>query len=737
MITYIDSSNKEKYTVLFQKASAKLGLAPIIKEVVLENGEIDYQYFRRVQENGEWKEVALDPTDAADKAFIDGETSKEITSLNEYFQHINDLAQFAIGTGRSGSDPYFLRLPLDEPFLEINANTRAITVPSQLRQIGVRGDKYAEVVFFKIDRYFDAVDLATRHIYIEWEDAAGKKGVSRDFLKDTQSEKDKIIFGWIIGDELTEAVGNIKFAVRFVEWTNREDSSVAPAEGRGLEYSFSSLPAQMTIVDSLNYSLFEDDEAATMIDTEGQGAKILFYLEDSDPDSTDETAPEAAGVPVFVRNLRDIEGAIAGEGLYEADLKNGELELLVEAASMTDSGNISYIFAKKDQLDGGSNGLVAKIKFEPIELTSAADAETDRVYYQKLANDTFEVVSISDLDFSGDKPVTVYEKVAYAIVSLPGYYFAKARNSVSGKKASMADSDILYIPYASAPVVAKAMPKKFVINEHSWKVVRDESIDQSKRENKDVSNLAIVPVHEEVGPAAITLGAEENGPVFSAAKSAGLAYEWFKSESVDIEGHMIDPVSINTSGATLEVTEPGYYAVKVVNSFNNDTEEIDKEAAGIIRVTKMPTIPAIAWEKWEEIIGTGAVEDIEVSEVEHDVISFEWHRWTSDADMDPVVGDEDMRAENATGELAFTDGKALIPFKPLSAGSYYFILKNELNGAEIYYNSALEFGMIVVEGRNQNVNPSEGGDNVDVVEGGEAGGEGGSTVVDGGESNEG
>jgi len=53
MITYIDSSNKEKYTVLFQKASAKLGLAPIIKEVLLENGDIDYKYFRRVQEDGE------------------------------------------------------------------------------------------------------------------------------------------------------------------------------------------------------------------------------------------------------------------------------------------------------------------------------------------------------------------------------------------------------------------------------------------------------------------------------------------------------------------------------------------------------------------------------------------------------------------------------------------------------------------------------------------------------------
>lgn len=738
MITYIDSSNKEKYTVLFQKASAKLGLAPIVKEVLQENGEIAYEYFKRVQVDGEWREVQLDPEVAEDKAFIDGETSKEITSLNEYFQHITELAQLAIGQGRAGSDPYFLRLPLDEPFLEINANTRVISVPSQLRQIGVRGDKYAEVVFFKIDRYYDAVDLATRHIYIEWEDAAGHKGVSRDFLKDTQSEKDKIIFGWIIGDELTEAVGNIRFAVRFVEWTSKEDSSVAPAEGRGLEYSFSSLPAQMSIVDSLNYSLFEDDEAAQMIDTEGQGSMMLFYLEDSDPDSADETAPEPAGVPVFVRNLRDILGAVEAEGIYEADLANGELELLVEASSISDSGNISYIFARKDELESGANGIVAKIKFIPVELANAAAAESDRVYYKKLENDTFEVVAVADLDFL-DGPVTVYEKVAFAIVSQPGYYFAKARNSVNGKKASSADSDILYVPYASAPVIAKEMPERFVIREAEYSLVKNEAIDQSQMPGAQQSNIQVQA--GEVGPAAITLGAAEVGPVFEAAKSAGLAYEWFKSEALDAEGHMVEPISINTAGPELEVTEPGYYAVKVVNSFNNDTEEIDKEAAGIIRVTNMPEIPEVLFEDWTKTVVSGDPSTkIEVAEpAAYDEVSYEWHMVTGDnADMDPIA--EGYMAD-AAGKIEFTEGKGVIPFHPLAAGFYYFIVKNELNEASILMNSGEQFGTIyVATGSNAPVNPTptpqpEPSDEpVQEVDGGEAG-NGGKGQLDGGDQN--
>ena len=177
MITYIDSSNRQDYTVLFEKASAKLCLIPIIKEVEVEvtNEETNEtelvkqtQYWKRVQEDGEWSEVQLHPdTVPADQAFIEGKTSKGISSLNEYFQHIEDLAALAIGNGRSGSDPYFLRVPVDEPYFEINANTRVISVPAALRQVGVIGDKFAEIVFFKIDRYFDAIDLDTRQIYIE------------------------------------------------------------------------------------------------------------------------------------------------------------------------------------------------------------------------------------------------------------------------------------------------------------------------------------------------------------------------------------------------------------------------------------------------------------------------------------------------------------------------------------------------------------------------------------------
>ena len=694
MITYIDSTNKQDYTILFNKASAKLGLTPIVKEVTDSNGNITYEYYRNVQQDGRWTEMKLDPAkdlDANHNLLIDGKVSKGITSLNDYFQHITDLASLAIGDGRSGTDPYFLRLPLDEPYFEINANTREITVPSALSQVGVVGDKYAEVVFFKIDRYFDAVDLGTRQIYIEWELPDGTKGVSRDFLKDTQSEKDKIIFGWLIGDELTKQEGAIRFAVRFVEWNHgTNETSVDKANsGTEIAYSFSSLPAQIQIVDSLHYSLYEDGKDALMIDTNGQAGTLKFYLEDSTPDGTSETAPELAAKPVYIL---DLNGTLVDD-VYENDLNDeGQLELDVEAYS-PDSGNISYMFGRRDQKDGGTKGIVAQIKFVPIELTAATRGE-NTIYYKKKANGIFEIASKDELDTAladGGK-ATYYERVAYIIVAGPGYYFAQARNSVTGKKAASQNSHIVHVPEATAPVVNSNMPDHFVIKQQNYSLSVDNSVDQSLRENSMVSNIKIAS-EGTIGNASILLGSSNVGPTFSAEKTKGLTYTWFKATKADMSDKTILKSGLEN---TYEVTEPGYYSVEVDNFYNNSHKSIDDSAAGVIRVTNMPIISASAihFADWEKSLSTGINTSIIVDEMEHDHLTYQWYKVTADStDMDPVAAGD--MAEDS-GELTFVNGEASIPFKPLRAGNYYFILTNELNGAEVYFSSALEPSMGII-----------------------------------------
>ena len=106
--------------------------------------------------------------DLKEKNVVDSSFTR-IESLSEYFEYIKDLAKI---------DPIYTRLPLDEEVFEIDANTRAITVPKSFQNngISVQGDVMSEILYFKINRFYDATDLAQddMKIYIQWQNADGE-----------------------------------------------------------------------------------------------------------------------------------------------------------------------------------------------------------------------------------------------------------------------------------------------------------------------------------------------------------------------------------------------------------------------------------------------------------------------------------------------------------------------------------------------------------------------------------
>lgn len=774
MITYIDSENRQNYTVLFDKASTKLGLKPIIEEVRdPETHEITKHYFKRKydQTTQAWITVPCEPDEidtTTDSILVDDENGnkvpvQQITSLNEYFQHIRDLAGMAIGTGRTGTDPYFLRLPLDEPFFEINANTRGITVPGELSQIAVKGDKLAEVVFFRIDRYYDAVDLNTRHIYIEWELPDGTKGISRDFLRDTQSEKDKIIFGWAIGEELTKQVGTIRFAVRFVEWfdntvLDQDDRRInldTATEDTQMLYSFSSLPATVSVVDSLNYSLFEDDEDLKNFNsliTEDNIGTMVLYLEDSDPDSVNETAPELAAMPKYVRDLSpefyvEAKPITGKENEYKINLIGeygaATLELRVEA-NAEDGGQISYVFGyiahTKDEGTGvaatGASGMVAKYKF--IEATdvftdedekTAENFNTKKTFFIKDSTGVLAVVNANDaaLAVAENPDVKFFEKVAYVEVNAPGHYYAIADNRAGGKKANSAYSSTFYIPWPSKPEVETKMASRFVGNELEYTLAADESFNEASIDNRGKTNLRT----------STTVVADTNlvelKPTVTAEETAGLTYTWYKNAN----NHLMDSGEVanaanytrpeglkdevwaaqeatlltdagwevieGATAPTYVASEPGCYAVKVTNKFNNKETQSDLLDAGACRVTGMPKIPSIDWTSFKASASAGAIpnaidielKDINGDAVDYDKIEYQWHKVTiPDAEHPGLATDLELATEDdmtspaspVEGMTFDAEGKAKIPFQPKVAGAFFLEVRNTLNGATVIYN---------------------------------------------------
>lgn len=137
----------------------------------------------------------------------------QIDNLESFFGYIQEIGEL---------DKKFLRLPLDEPLFEIDANSRKITIPSDFTANGlsVQGDHLAETVFFSIDRYFDYMDLNNCNIRINWKigDASGQ---SVNFSKSVDAEPGKIIFGWPVAKDLTGKSGTLSFAVEF--YTERDN----------------------------------------------------------------------------------------------------------------------------------------------------------------------------------------------------------------------------------------------------------------------------------------------------------------------------------------------------------------------------------------------------------------------------------------------------------------------------------------------------------------------------------
>lgn len=140
-----------------------------------------------------------------------------IDTLEAYYAHIEDIARNLGGK--------YLRMPVDEDFLSINNNTREITVKGTsfaTNGIAVEADHLAEIVYFKVDRYFDRMDLAQNKMNIEirWSLLNSKRqvvnyGASKALFIDAESFPGEVVFGWAVTRDMCSEAGTLSFSVCF------------------------------------------------------------------------------------------------------------------------------------------------------------------------------------------------------------------------------------------------------------------------------------------------------------------------------------------------------------------------------------------------------------------------------------------------------------------------------------------------------------------------------------------
>jgi hypothetical protein len=125
-------------------------------------------------------------------------------------------------------------------------STRIIHGPDAL---SVRRDHKSEVIYFKVDRYFDYMDLATTTCIIEYIVPGDTERIPHIYIVPffdvtTYSNDNKLIFPWSVGGSATMSTGEIEYAIRFFKTTGEREHAQ-------LAYNLSTLPAKSKILQSI------------------------------------------------------------------------------------------------------------------------------------------------------------------------------------------------------------------------------------------------------------------------------------------------------------------------------------------------------------------------------------------------------------------------------------------------------------------------------------------------------
>lgn len=145
-------------------------------------------------------------------------------------------------------DTYMIS-PETEPMFEVDLDTRIITIPEELKDIGVSGDNNAETVYFKVSDTFDGIPLNDKEVSIQFQNANKEyySSITKDINHDTPGF---LIVGWKIDHRLTRYAGKVKFQLQFT----------------AQDYELNTTPAELNILEGLNISTEAPDPSETVIE---------------------------------------------------------------------------------------------------------------------------------------------------------------------------------------------------------------------------------------------------------------------------------------------------------------------------------------------------------------------------------------------------------------------------------------------------------------------------------------
>ena len=455
-----------------------------------------------------------------------------VNNIEEFFGNIIQI---------SNLDLKFLRLPLDEPLFEIDANSRKINVdatPFKTNGLSVQGDNLAETIFFKINRYFDYKDLMNTKILINWKNGS-ESGSDESFVKSADIEPGYIVFGWGITDRITNKSGTVNFAICF------EDES---------GYSFNTLPASLSIKDGL-----------ILVDP------VVYNME--------------SNIRAILTNSKFGEGDAA---VNEVVWVTGDGKGLVK-------NNLDAEFVEKINLVVDLNSDPTAPQSLPINLYAVAtcgrDADTIN-YYDK--NKGTDLISVDYIEVDDDVESLNANVIYYVKESASGV--TSYRPATEEELSNWSDIDLRVALYVKAAICVANEIGEYLVYAQGTKTIQNVQDDGTtiiqKIGSSSVSSSSIVVIPEPKAPVNVSIQNDnsieldgytfkENGNIYLADGSEinlvasaefdedgyGLvAFEWSSADGQKLEDTLAFEDAVTD---TLTISAPGVYNVNVYNYRNN------------------------------------------------------------------------------------------------------------------------------------------------------------------------
>lgn len=100
----------------------------------------------------------------------------------------------------------------------IDKDLRTVAVPDRGIVAGVLGDKDVNRINFQMDRYYNGFDMSTFTIRVNY---LNGNGIPKYYeVDDLTVEGDTMYFTWLVGSEVTVAVGDVPFVVHMFKTEN-------------------------------------------------------------------------------------------------------------------------------------------------------------------------------------------------------------------------------------------------------------------------------------------------------------------------------------------------------------------------------------------------------------------------------------------------------------------------------------------------------------------------------------